>query len=702
MYLQSNMFLRLLRPRRESADSAFHSSLPGSEFANPARLLDLKSAPMLHYILMNETPLRKNSAVLNQAQQEAVAHTEGPLLIIAGAGAGKTKTLTERIVNIIKKGTDPRNILAVTFTNKAAKEMRERIVGRLEEEHIIEKENPYHPTPIIKTFHSLGLMMLSEQSDKLGLLRHPTILDSADSLSIIKRAVEQLSLDPKINDPSKIRSIISREKSDFVSQSDYHKKVATAQMDIVSSVWRIYEEELRRQKAVDFDDLIVKTVHMLEDHPQIRAFYQKRFTYVHVDEYQDTNGAQYAFIKLLVDPLKNNICVVGDTDQNIYSWRGANIRNILNFEKDFEGAHTVLLEENYRSTANILSLANKAIKKNTVRTEKNLFTSQEGGDKIEVSPAWDEGAEAEQIAKRCKTLIEAGEDPTQMAVLYRANFQSRILEEGFLKENVIYNLLGTKFFERKEIKDVLSYLRAALNRASQPDLRRVFDTPKRGIGKVTIAKIFAGEDIPAKAAQKIGEVYEFLDKIMMTLETEPLSHVIQMIIVDGGMEKEMLEGSSEDAERLENARELVSLTVRYDGISGLDALTTFLEETSLQSDQDNDTKEKKGVRLMTVHASKGLEFNHVFVVGLEQDLFPHKNIGNRKRSKEEEEEERRLFYVAVTRARKNLYLSYAEIRTIFGQKQINAPSEFLEDIDDDIALHNDLYYKESGGGVVYI
>jgi DNA helicase-2/ATP-dependent DNA helicase PcrA len=651
---------------------------------------------------MNAQPNTKASVLLNNAQQDAVSHTEGPLLIIAGAGAGKTKTLTERIVHIIKKGTDPRNILAVTFTNKAAKEMRERIVGRLEEEHIIEKENPYHPTPIIKTFHSLGLMMLSEQSQALGLLRHPTILDSADSLSIIKRAVEQLSLDPKINDPSKIRSIISREKSDFVSQTDYLKKVATAQMDIVASVWRIYEEELKRQKAVDFDDLIVKTVHMLEDHQAIREFYQKRFTYIHVDEYQDTNGAQYAFIKLLVNPEKNNICVVGDTDQNIYSWRGANIRNILNFEKDFEGAHTVLLEENYRSTGNILALANKAIKKNTVRTEKNLFTSQSEGDKIEVTPCWDEGAEAEQIARRCKTLTEEGQDPTQIAVLYRANFQSRILEEGFLKENVTYNLLGTKFFERKEIKDVLSYLRAALNRSSQPDLRRVFDTPKRGIGKVTIAKIFAGEDIPAKAAQKIGEVYEFLDKIMMTLETEPLSHVIQMIIVDGGMEKEMLEGSSEDRERLENARELVSLTIRYDGTSGLDALTQFLEETSLQSDQDNDTKEKKGVRLMTVHASKGLEFDHVFVVGLEQDLFPHKNIGNRKRSKEEEEEERRLFYVAVTRARKNLYLSYAELRTIFGQKQINAPSEFLQDIDDEIALHNDLYYKESGGGVVYI
>ncbi len=657
---------------------------------------------MVHYTLMNEQLANPKPVSLNNAQQDAVSHTEGPLLIIAGAGAGKTKTLTERIVHIIKNGTDPRNILAVTFTNKAAKEMRERIVGRLEEERIIEKENPYHPTPIIKTFHSLGLMMLSEQSNTLGLLRHPTILDSADSLSIIKRAVEQLSLDPKINDPSKIRSIISREKSDFVSQTDYLKKVATAQMDIVASVWRIYEEELKRQKAVDFDDLIVKTVHMLEDHPAIREFYQKRFTYVHVDEYQDTNGAQYAFIKLLVNPEKNNICVVGDTDQNIYSWRGANIRNILNFEKDFTGAHTVLLEENYRSTGNILNLANKAIKKNTVRTEKNLFTSQNEGDKIEVSPCWDEGAEAEQIARRCKTLIEQGEDPTQIAVLYRANFQSRVLEEGFMKENVIYNLLGTKFFERKEIKDVLSYLRAALNRASQSDLRRVFDTPKRGIGKVTIAKIFAGEELSAKAAQKIGEVYEFLDKVMLTLETEPLSHVIQMIIVDGGMEKEMLEGSSEDRERLENARELVSLTVRYDGTSGLDALTQFLEETSLQSDQDNDTKEKKGVRLMTVHASKGLEFNHVFVVGLEQDLFPHKNIGNRKRSKEEEEEERRLFYVAVTRARKNLYLSYAELRTIFGQKQINAPSEFLQDIDDDIALHNDLYYKEQGGGVVYI
>jgi DNA helicase-2/ATP-dependent DNA helicase PcrA len=315
---------------------------------------------------------------LNKAQQEAVLHTEGPLLIIAGAGAGKTKTLTERIVHIIKNGTDPRNILAVTFTNKAAKEMRDRIVGRLEEEHVIEKENPYHPTPIIRTFHSLGLMMLREQSEHIGLSKNPTIIDSQDSLSIIKQALEKLSLDPKIHDPSKMRSIISKEKGNFVNVDDYKKKVATAQMDTVATVWRLYEEELRRQKSVDFDDLIVRAVEMLEKHTAIRAYYQKRFTYIHIDEYQDTNAAQYEFVKLLVSEIQQNICVVGDTDQNIYSWRGANIRNILNFEKDFPGAHTVILEENYRSTGNILKLANTSIKKKYRSYRKKSFYLSRG------------------------------------------------------------------------------------------------------------------------------------------------------------------------------------------------------------------------------------------------------------------------------------------------------------------------------------
>lgn len=642
------------------------------------------------------------TVLLNARQQEAVLHTEGPLLILAGAGAGKTKTITERIVHIVQQGTDPRAILAVTFTNKAAKEMRERIVHRLEEERVIETENPYRHTPVIKTFHSLGLMILSEYGDRLGLHKHPTILDSSDSLSIIKNAVEKLGIDPKMHDPSKIRSIISREKSDFVSVATYREKVVSAQMDVVANVWRLYEEELKQQKAVDFDDLICRTVTMLENHEDVRAAYQKRFAYVHVDEYQDTNRAQYEFVKLLVNPHHNNICAVGDTDQNIYSWRGANVRNIMNFEHDFPGTHTVLLEENYRSTGNILTLANTSIKKNTVRKEKNLFTSQGGGDLIDIVPTWDELSEAEWVAEKCKTLIGEGVASEEIAVLYRANFQSRVLEESFIRANVQYNLLGTKFFERKEVKDVMSYLRAAVNRSSQPDLKRVFETPKKGIGKTTVAKIFSNMEIPAAAAAKVEKVYSFLDLIMERLATEPLSHVMQMIIVDSGMEKEMLEGSSEDRERLENARELVSLTVRYDESVGMDVLTQFLEETALQSDQDNDTKDKGGVRLMTVHASKGLEFDHVFIVGLEQDLFPHKNIGNRKRSVEEEEEERRLFYVAVTRARKHLYLCYAELRTIFGQKQINAPSEFLEDVPEEVAQHNDLYYKQGGGAIVYI
>ncbi|MEN9337847.1 MAG: hypothetical protein RIQ41_161 [Candidatus Parcubacteria bacterium] len=639
---------------------------------------------------------------LNKQQIEAVSQTEGPLLILAGAGAGKTKTISERIVEIVKRGTDPRAILAVTFTNKAAREMRERIWKRLEEEHIIETENPFHHTPLVKTFHSLGLFMLGEHADRMGLLKHPTILDSSDSLSIIKRAVEQLGLDPKLHDPSKIRSIISREKGDFVQYKDYERKATSPQMDIVARVWRIYDEELRAQKAVDFDDLIVLAVYMLKTHEDIRRTYQQRFAYVHVDEYQDTNQAQYEFVRLLVHPNTNNICVVGDVDQNIYSWRGANVRNIMNFEEDFPGAKIILLEENYRSTGNILRLANEAIQKNTVRKEKNLFTLQGDGDKIHLMPAWDETSEAQMIARTCKTLIQEGELAQEIAVLYRANFQSRVLEEAFIQENVPYNLLGTKFFERKEIKDVMSYLRAAVNRLSQPDLRRVFETPKKGIGKTTIAKLFAGEELPVSAQAKVAKVYNFLDDILETIETEPLSHVMQMIIVDSGMEKELMEGSSEDRERLENARELVSLTVRYDGSLGKDVLTQFLEETALQSDQDNDTEEKSGVRLMTIHASKGLEFNRVVVAGLEQDLFPHKQIGNRKRTKEEEEEERRLFYVAVTRARTTLYLTHAELRTIFGQKQINAPSEFLEDVPDDIAEHHDLYYKEGGGAVVYI
>lgn len=629
---------------------------------------------------------------LNDKQKQAVEKTEGPLLILAGAGAGKTKTITERIVHIVKLGTDPRNILAVTFTNKAAKEMRERILHRLEEEKLIESENPYRPLPTIKTFHSLGVLILSEYGHLIGLPKFPTILDQSDTLSLIKECLQALGADPKTHDPSRIRSTISREKADFVSAKEYESKVMNQATEITSRVFTLYEQKLKEQKGVDFDDLLVKAVYILDTFSEVKGYYQKRFLYVHIDEYQDTNGAQYALTKLLIGE-KRNICVVGDTDQNIYSWRGANLRNILNFEKDFKGAEVIFLEENYRSTNVILSLANRSIQKNKIRTEKNLFTQKDGGDTITVLPCYDEYSEADKIASICKEKIEGGSDPSSIALLYRANFQSRVLEEAMLAHGVTYNLLGTKFFERKEVKDVLAYLRAAYNRESHADLKRVFDTPKKGIGKTTVVKLFGKEALPKSAELRIATVFRFLDSIQEKALTLTLSLLIEYIIVESGMKKELEDEGNDGAERLLNVYELVSLAEKTSTKTADEVLPGFLEEASLMSDQDNDKEEKKGVRLMTIHASKGLEFETVFIAGLEHDLFPHKNIGGKKRSAEEEEEERRLFYVAVTRAKKKLYLSYTELRTIFGQKQINAPSVFLEDLEDDDTTFEDLYYK---------
>ncbi len=641
------------------------------------------------------------STPLNDKQKEAAEYTEGPLLILAGAGAGKTKTITERIVHIVQSGIDPRQVLAVTFTNKAAKEMRERIFDRLTEEGLIEQENPYRPLPVIRTFHSLGVLILSECGHLIGLPRFPTILDQSDTLSLIKECLHEIGADPKIHDPSKIRNMISREKGDFTTAKEFESKVMNAATEIVSRVWNLYEVKLKEQKGVDFDDLIVKAVYLLDTFPEVKDAYQKRFLYTHIDEYQDTNGAQYALTKLLVSS-KQNICVVGDTDQNIYSWRGANLRNILNFEKDFRGAKIVFLEENYRSTNIILSLANRAIQKNKIRTDKNLYTQKDGGELITLLPAYDEYSEADYIAKTCKSLIDEGKLPEDIAVLYRANFQSRVLEEAMLAHNVSYNLLGTKFFERKEVKDVLSYLRGAENRNSHSDLKRVFDTPKKGIGKGTVAKLFGGEALPKSAELRIATVYRFLDLIKQKSEELTLAQLLEMIIKDSGMEKELREGGEDDKERLFNVYELVSLASRFEGKKASEVLPTFLEEASLMSDQDNDNKEKRGVRLMTIHASKGLEFDTVFIVGLEHDLFPHKNIGGKKRSEEEGEEERRLFYVAVTRAKRKLYLTHTELRTIFGQRQINAPSIFLDDLEEGETLYEDLYYKERGGeDVVY-
>jgi DNA helicase-2/ATP-dependent DNA helicase PcrA len=653
---------------------------------------------------------------LNEKQNEAATTLSGPLLILAGAGAGKTKTIVERVVNIVKSGVAPYNILCVTFTNKAASEMRERVIHRLVEEKIIESVDAGRDSfnqPLVKTFHSLGLYILRRDGEALGLKKSFTILDTDDTKSIIKGYLNAHDIDTKMYEPAKIRNAISREKGDFKRVQDYRGKVANFHMDVTAGAWEAYEKSLKEQGAVDFDDLIVRTVELLRDHPSVRNKYINLFKYIHIDEYQDTNAAQYELCKLLVNHETQNICVVGDTDQNIYSWRGANLKNIMNFEKDYPKTKLITLEENYRSTQNILNLANASIKKNTVRKEKNLFTRAGTGELIEVMPAFDGESEAEKIAMTCNELIANGVNPSHIAVLYRTNFQSRALEEKMLNNGVPYTVLGTKFFERKEIKDILSYLKAAFNNTSQPDLKRVFETPKKGIGKTTILKLFANEPLPAAAQLKISKVFDFLNKIVsLSEEGAKLSEILTYILVESGLEKELKDDGEEGLDRLANINELITLAEKYNNEGELsnetfdDSLEKFLEMSSLSSDQDTlnkkDGEEPYGVRLMTVHASKGLEFDYVFIAGLEQDLFPSKNFGAKNRSKEEEEEERRLFYVAVTRARKKLYLSYAEMRVIFGERNIATPSEFLEDLDDTNSTFHDIYYKSGGGKVVYI
>ncbi len=640
---------------------------------------------------------------LNNEQKSAVEQTEGPLLIIAGAGAGKTKTITERIVHIIKKGVSPHHILAITFTNKAAKEMQTRVLSRLEDEGIV--SNVYNPLerPMIKTFHSFGVYVIRENAQRLGLNRHFTILDSSDALSVLKQATIAEGIDPKEHDPAKWRNAISRYKADFLSISDIEKEANSHSQQLLLRIWKRYEAHLQKENCLDFDDLLTKTVQLLRTDKQVLDHYQRRFQYIHVDEYQDTNQVQYELCKLLAAS-HHNICVVGDGDQNIYSWRGANIQNILNFEKDYPETKVVLLEENYRSTQNILLAANNIIRKNTIRAEKNLFTKGEEGEPVSIAQCYDEKAEADFVARTCKEQIASGSNPAEIAVLYRANFQSRAVEDACLRAGVPYQVLGVKFFERKEIKDVVSYLRVSLNRESLVDMKRALEMPKRGIGKVTLLKYFSGEfeTLPKSMQVKLNEFQNLLDSIAEHAKTKKLSETISYIISASGLEKTLAGGTDDDKERLENIRELVSFATKYDDIDSELALERFYEESTLVSDQDTEKEGFRGVKLLTVHASKGLEFDTVFVVGLENDLFPHSRIGATKKSKEDAEEERRLFYVAVTRARKKLYLTYADIRTIYGSRQLQIPSPFFDDIGDTPVVYEETREEDPFSTVVYL
>ncbi|MBL7044976.1 MAG: UvrD-helicase domain-containing protein [Parcubacteria group bacterium] len=620
---------------------------------------------------------------LNSQQKEAVLHKDGPLLIIAGAGAGKTKTITHRILNLIKTGERPESILAVTFTNKAAKEMKERVKDLLDKDKEINFPIHTNAYPYVATFHALGVKILKENARVLNTIRHFKIFDRNDSNRAIKDALKKFDYDPKQYPPKKILSIISKQKGDAVSLKMYEENVGNSYFPkIVAQVWREYEEILKKEKAFDFDDLLLKTVNLLEQNQNILERYQKNWKYIHIDEYQDTNKVQYKLANLLACK-HSNVCVVGDVDQNIYSWRGADIQNMLDFEKQYKQVKTLLLEENYRSTKTILEASNRIIKKNKNRKEKTLFTNNKDGENISLFSAYNEMQEAQFVALKSKELIEEGIAPKDIAVLYRANFQSRILEEVFLALDIPYQVLGVRFFERKEVKDILAFLSAALNEDSISDMKRIINVPARGIGKVTLLKIVEGREneLSPKMQEKVKNFKLLLEKIKEVAETKKPSETIKFILKESGIEAMLKTKNEEDLERLENIKELVTLAMRYDKLTPEEGIGKLLEDAALQSDQDELKEEKNAVRLMTVHASKGLEFGTVFITGLEDGLFPHTSMSDEKR---DDEEERRLFYVALTRAKKKVFLTYASVRTIFGSQTVNLPSDFIIDIEDDL------------------
>ncbi len=623
---------------------------------------------------------------LNDAQAEAVRTTEGPLLVLAGAGAGKTRVIVERILEIIRRGASPEQILAITFTNKAAAEMRERVLKALP---------PGETTrPFISTFHSLGLHILKGHHKALGYKRTPAIYDRNDSMREIKRALK--SLDNEELEPRAALGAISRAKGDGITATEYTTSARNPREKTIALVWQKYDVALRKDTAVDFDDLLSLPVRLLEEHPEIREKYRSLWRYMHIDEYQDTNKIQARLAGLLISESKN-ICAVGDIDQTIYSWRGAEIANLISFEKTYPGAKTIVLEENYRSTKNILAAANDIINKNVVRVEKNLFTKNHDGHPLSLYQAFDETDEAGFVTRIIKEKIQEGASPRDFAVLYRANFQSRALEEQLLAGDVAYQVLGTRFFERKEVKDVISYVRAALFE-TPADIERALTSVPRGIGKVTQLKMFQGKEAELTGAtrEKVFAFRTLLSKIKQAAENTIPSAAISFVIRESGMEKLFKEDKLEGPERLENLRELVTLAARYDTEPVGEGMEKFLESIALASEQDQIKEERNAVRLMTVHAAKGLEFPNVFIVGLEEGLFPYEREDDEGTDKEEE---RRLMYVALTRAMQKIFLTFASYRTMYGQKNATEPSQFLSDISDGlIALES----PERLGKTIYL
>ena len=621
---------------------------------------------------------------LNDKQKEAVLYNDGPLLIIAGAGAGKTKTLTTKIAYLIEEeNVHPYNILAITFTNKAAKEMKDRI-------HLLIGDEAKKIQ--VSTFHSFGLKLLRENYEQLGYDANFVIMDSDDSLTVVKKILKDMNLDPKIYNPRAIRNKISSCKNEMMSPEAYEKFAVSDYEKIVHEVYKKYEIKLQRNNSVDFDDLLLLPIELFKKNPDTLNKYQDLYKYLLIDEYQDTNEAQYILTKLLCAKNRKITCV-GDDSQSIYSFRGANYKNILNFEKDYQDAKTILLEENYRSTSTILDAANQVIKNNLQRKDKNLWTNRGVGEKIKYYRAYNERDEAQYVIRKVKELVNRGTEYQDISVLYRTNAQSRVLEEEMLKENLPYRVIGSfYFYSRKEIKDLIAYLRLIHNSKDNVSLLRVINTPKRGIGLKTIENLTEQADLNGTSiyeAISSGKELEFkstIEKLKLLSDELTLTELIDKVLDASGLRAELESEKSLEAEvRLENLEEFKSITKSFEEREGLISLEDFLLEISLISDVEEYKDDPNRISLMTVHSVKGLEFNHVFVVGMEEGIFPHMNS---LMENSELEEERRLCYVAITRAKDDLHLINARRRTLFGKEQINPVSRFISEIPADLMESN--------------
>jgi len=631
---------------------------------------------------------------LNPVQQEAVRHVQGPLIVFAGAGSGKTRVLTYRVAYLLKSGVSPFRILAVTFTNRAADEMRQRVrklagnVGR---------------DVWISTFHSLGLRILRQEARYIPYERNFVVYDEDDQLTVIKHCLRELNLDEKRYRPRSLLAAISSLKNELVTPQEYAAHARDPWAEVLAQVYAHYQMKLLQQNAMDFDDLLFQTVFLFRSQPQVLENYQNRFQYIMVDEYQDTNHAQYVLVRQLADGYRN-ICVVGDDDQCIYRWRGADLRNILDFEKDYPEARVIKLEQNYRSTQRILAVANAVIAHNRSRKPKKLWTSNKIGEAVGVYRAVDERDEASFVFRTIEKLCrEEGRNYRDFAVFYRTHAQSRVFEEEFIKNNLPYRIFGgVRFYERKEIKDILAYLRFVANPHDGVSLRRIINVPKRGIGETAVARL---EDFARKEGCSLGEVLERLEEVpgLGTRTVRAIRKFLEM--VDGWrQEQEELsvaeltekilketgylalleaEHTVEAETRLENLKEFLAVAREYDDISEDKSLEGFLAQLALVADVDNYRADEDAVVLMTLHSAKGLEFPVVFLTGLEEGLFPHTHsLGD----EEEVEEERRLCYVGITRAKERLFLSWASRRYLHGSELLREPSRFLEEIPSEL-LH---------------